>query len=195
MRKEQEEKRYQETAKQAAAKKLQELNQKIMEKHRQKDDDSSSVASANDDRSAKGSNVINVPPVQIPVPGWERERESRERESRERSRTSSSEGKDDKASRDRSTGDFRGERPGFSDRRDRGEREQPGFYRSFQSNLPPRFQKQQQQADRAATGYSRLSPNAERTAPSQQPLSFSQQCDSSRWTHSLPLSTSLFPPW
>ena len=177
MRKEQEEKRYQENAKQAAAKKLQELDQKIKEKNSQKDDD----GSENDER-AKGSALISVPPVQIPVPEWERERESRER-----SRTSS-EGKDEKASRDRSAGEFRERGAGAFGAR---EREQPGFYRSFQSNLPPRFQKQQQQAERAAAGYNRVSPNAERTAQSQQPLSFSQQYDPSRWAHTnhpLPLS-------
>ncbi|XP_051158861.1 protein PRRC2C isoform X5 [Leptopilina boulardi] len=85
-RKEEEEKRYQEQTKQAAAKKLQNLEQKLKEKQaKQKDDESSETKVV----------ITTVPPVSIPVPEWERDKENRDRESQERSRTSS-EGKEEK---------------------------------------------------------------------------------------------------
>lgn len=107
-RKEEEEKRYDES-KQAAAKKLQDLEEKLKQA-KQKDEESITVS------EPKG--LISVPPVPIPVPDWEREKENRERgenrdrgdrggdrerdrggdreRDRERSRTSS-EGKDEKS--------------------------------------------------------------------------------------------------
>lgn len=213
-RKEEEEKRFQESTKQAAAKKLQDLEQKLKGKQaKQKDDDSGS--------SSEPKSLISVPPVPIPVPDWERDRENRERESRERERSrTSSEGKEEKAasresresrdntardsreSRDQSTGEFRQivqiERPNFMrqqqdnnsrsererdrdrDQREMRDREQPAFSRQFQSNLPPRFQKQQ--AERSGGNFNRVSPNAERS--SAQSVPFSQQYDPSRWVHS-----------
>ncbi|XP_035717368.1 protein PRRC2C-like isoform X6 [Vespa mandarinia] len=95
-RKEEEEKRFQESTKQAAAKKLQDLEKKLQEKQsRQKEDERGPPP------EPKG--LISVPPVPIPVPEWEREKEIRERENRERERErsrTSSEGKDDKSTRE-----------------------------------------------------------------------------------------------
>ncbi|XP_066588319.1 protein PRRC2A-like isoform X2 [Prorops nasuta] len=202
-RKEEEEKRFQELTKQAAAKKLQDLEQKLKEKQTKLKEDERGPSS-----EAKG--LINVPPVPIPVPEWERERENRERESRERERSrTSSEDKDEKIaprdnrdprdSRDQSN-DFRSnDRQGFlrqqdppparserdrerereRDQRDMRDREHPAFSSHFKHNLPPRFQKQH--AERSGSNYNRISPNAERS--SSQSVSFSQQYDPAKWAH------------
>ncbi|XP_067205035.1 protein PRRC2B isoform X4 [Linepithema humile] len=207
-RKEEEEKRFQESTKQAAAKKLQDLEQKLKEKQAKHNKD--------DERAQSGEpkSLISIPPVPLPIPEWEREKENRERESRdrdrERSRTSS-EGKDEKIiasgreardglreSRDQGLADFRqSDRQGFlrqqdtvrserererdrdRDQRDSRDREQPAFSRHFQNNLPPRFQKQQ--AERSSANFSRISPSAERSAS--QSVPFSQQYDPGRWLH------------
>ena len=206
-RKEEEEKRFQEATKQAAALKLQNLEQKLKEKQAKQKDDDSMLPS-----EPKG--LISVPPVPIPVPEWEREKENRERESRERSRTSS-EGKEEKRdSREQLTSEFRDrtsfmrqietprtererdrdqrerERDRDRDQREMREREPPAFSRQFQHNLPPRFQKQQ--AERSGSAYNRVSPNAERSAS--QPISHSQQMDLTRWVpnHNNSLSRCLF---
>lgn len=194
-RKEEEEKRYQESTRQAAAKKLQDLEQKLKEKQ------------ANE---SKG--LISVPPVPIPVPEWERERENRERENRERER---SEGKDEKSlnrelretrdgpkdnrdSRDQLISDFRqGDRQSFTrqdsirserdrerdrdrDQRDTRDRElHASSSRYYKTNLPPRFQKQQ--AEKINAGLNRVFPNNERSTT--QSVPFSQQYDPGRWVH------------
>ncbi|XP_012533610.1 protein PRRC2C isoform X4 [Monomorium pharaonis] len=204
LRKEEEEKRFQESTKQAAAKKLQDLEQKMKEKQaKQKDEERA--------QSGEPKNLISVPPVPLPIPEWEREKENRERESRERSRTSS-EGKDEKIiacvrdtrdnreGRDQGLTDFRQgdrdrqtflrqqdpvrsererERDRDREQRDSRDREQPAFSRHFQNNLPPRFQKQQ--AERSNANFNRISPNAER--PASQAVPFSQQYDPGRWLH------------
>lgn len=200
MRKEEEEKRFQESTKQAAAKKLQDLEQKMKEKQAKHKDEERT-------QSGESKSLISIPPVPLPIPEWEREKENRERE-RERSRTSS-EGKDEKIiasgrdnlareSRDQGLADFRQndrqtflrqqdtvrsererERERDRDQRDSRDREQPAFSRHFQNNLPPRFQKQQ--AERSSANFNRISPNAER--PASQSVPFSQQYDPSRWLH------------
>lgn len=209
-RKEEEEKRFQESTKQAAAKKLQDLENKLKEKHKHNEDQQPGDTTNKSGPVSTASNVSI-----IPVPEWERERESRER-----SCTSSSEGvsakeadiiikggRDQAPSGHQSTSEFRQiDRPFIRQQqqeqlssslppgsggpvnnrgdRDRDQREmrEPAFSRHFQSNLPPRFQKQQ--AERSGTGATgapnnRLSPSAERS----QPVSFSQQYDPSRWVH------------
>lgn len=205
MRKEEEEKRFQESTKQAAAKKLQDLEQKMKEKQAKHKDEERA-------QSGEPKSLISIPPVALPIPEWEREKENRERESRERSRTSS-EGKDEKIiasisirdsrdnlreGRDQGLTDFRQndrqsflrqqdttrsdrerERDRDRDQRDSRDREQPAFSRHFQNNLPPRFQKQQ--AERSGANFNRISPNAER--PASQSVPFSQQYDPSRWLH------------
>ncbi|XP_034934414.1 protein PRRC2B isoform X3 [Chelonus insularis] len=200
-RKEEEEKRFQES-KQAAAKKLQDLEQK-MKKKQAKTDDSVPVA------ESKGLINIPSVPIPVPDWERERENRERESRDRERSRTSS-EDKDEKPpsreTRDRdlirdsrdSTNDFsnrtnfmrpldlnRAERDRDRDQRENRDREnrdrdQPAFSRQFQSNLPPRFQKQQ--AERSGAAYNRVSPNAERIS-SQPNVPFSQQYDPGRWSH------------
>lgn len=204
LRKEEEEKRFQESTKQAAAKKLQDLEQKMKEKQAKHKDEERT-------QSGESKSLISVPPVPLPIPEWEREKENRERESRERSRTSS-EGKDEKMnaticirdvrdnlreSRDQGLTDFRQsdrqnflrqdtvrsererERDRDREQRDSRDREQPAFSRHFQNNLPPRFQKQQ--AERSSANFNRISPNAER--PASQSVPFSQQYDPGRWLH------------
>ncbi|XP_029661455.1 protein PRRC2C isoform X10 [Formica exsecta] len=178
LRKEEEEKRFQESTKQAAAKKLQDLEQKMKEKQAKHKDEERT-------QSSESKSLISIPPVPLPIPEWEREKENRERE---RSRTSS-EGKDEKIiasgrdnlareSRNQALADFRQndrqtflrqqdtvrsererERDRNRDQRDSRDREQPGFSRHFQNNLPPRFQKQQ--AERSSANFNRISPNAE----------------------------------
>ena len=198
-RKEEEEKRFQEATKQAAALKLQNLEQKLKEKQAKQKEDDPMMS------SAESKSLIAVPPVPIPVPEWEREKENRERESRERSRTSSEgieEKRDSRDSREQVTSEFR-ERASFMrqietprvvererdrdqrererdrdrDQREMRDREPPAFSRHFQHNLPPRFQKQQ--AERSSSAYNRVSPNAERSAS--QPVSYPQQMDPTRW--------------
>ncbi|XP_070167934.1 protein PRRC2C isoform X10 [Polyergus mexicanus] len=178
LRKEEEEKRFQESTKQAAAKKLQDLEQKMKEKQAKHKDEERT-------QSSESKSLISIPPVPLPIPEWEREKENRERE---RSRTSS-EGKDEKIiasgrdnlareSRNQGLADFRQndrqtflrqqdtvrsererERDRNRDQRDSRDREQPAFSRHFQNNLPPRFQKQQ--AERSNANFNRISPNAE----------------------------------
>lgn len=204
-RKEEEEKRFQESTKQAAAKKLQDLEQKLKEKQAKHKDDERT-------QSGEPKSLISIPPVPLPIPEWEREKENRERENRDRERSrTSSEGKDEKIiasgreardglreSRDQGLTDFRqSDRQGFlrqqdtvrsererererdRDQRDSRDREQPAFSRHFQNNLPPRFQKQQ--AERSGANFSRISPSAERSAS--QSVPFSQQYDPGRWLH------------
>uniref|UniRef100_A0A1B6C1D3 BAT2 N-terminal domain-containing protein n=1 Tax=Clastoptera arizonana TaxID=38151 RepID=A0A1B6C1D3_9HEMI len=136
-RKEEEEKRYNTELKQAADKKLQELEKKMRSKS----------------NSDKEESNTPSPGVNIPAPDWENEKD--------RSRTSS-EGKDEKSPGiaaasenfrqmtqldNRNT--FVRDREQARDRERRAEREsdqsggQPAFSRVFQNNLPPRFQKQQ----------------------------------------------------
>ncbi|XP_011644345.1 protein PRRC2C isoform X1 [Pogonomyrmex barbatus] len=208
LRKEEEEKRFQESTKQAAAKKLQDLEQKMKEKQAKHKDEERA-------QSGESKSLISVPPVPLPIPEWEREKENRERESRERERSrTSSEGKDEKImanisicrdtrdnlreGRDQGLTDFRQsdrqsflrqqdtvrsererERDRDRDQRDSRDREQPAFSRHFQNNLPPRFQKQQ--AERSSANFNRISPNAER--PASQSVPFSQQYDPGRWLH------------
>lgn len=207
LRKEEEEKRFQESTKQAAAKKLQDLEQKMKEKQAKHKDEERA-------QSGEPKSLISIPPVPLPIPEWEREKENRERESRERERTSSrtsSEGKDEKIissgretrdnlreGRDQGLTDFRQndrqnflrqqdtvrsererERDRDRDQRDSRDREHPAFSRHFQNNLPPRFQKQQ--AERSGANFNRISPNAER--PASQSVPFSQQYDPGRWLH------------
>ncbi|XP_071644981.1 uncharacterized protein Nocte isoform X9 [Temnothorax longispinosus] len=204
LRKEEEEKRFQESTKQAAAKKLQDLEQKMKEKQAKHKDEERA-------QSGEPKSLISIPPVPLPIPEWEREKENRDRErERERSRTSS-EGKDEKINasgretrdnlregRDQGLADFRQsdrqnflrqqdtvrsererERERDRDQRDARDREQPAFSRHFQNNLPPRFQKQQ--AERSGANFNRISPNAER--PASQSVPFSQQYDPGRWLH------------
>ncbi|XP_020288922.1 protein PRRC2C-like isoform X4 [Pseudomyrmex gracilis] len=208
-RKEEEEKRFQESTKQAAAKKLQDLEQKLKEKQAKHKDEERT-------QSGETKSLISVPPVPLPIPEWEREKENRERENRERERErersrTSSEGKDEKIvasgresrdnlreGRDQALPDFRqNERQNFlrqqdsvrserererdrdRDQRESRDREQPAFSRHFQNNLPPRFQKQQ--AERSNANFNRISPNAER--PASQSVPFSQQYDPGRWVH------------
>lgn len=190
-RKEEEEKRYQESTRQAAAKKLQDLEQKLKEKQ------------ANE---SKG--LISVPPVPIPVPEWERERENRERERSEgkdeksiniRELRENRDGpKDNRDSRDQLLSDFRQtdrqnftrqdsnrnererERDRDRDQRDIRDRElHASFSRYYKTNLPPRFQKQQ--AEKINAGLNRVSPNTERSTS--QSVPFSQQYDPGRWVH------------
>ncbi|XP_011881857.1 PREDICTED: protein PRRC2C isoform X7 [Vollenhovia emeryi] len=205
LRKEEEEKRFQESTKQAAAKKLQDLEQKMKEKQAKHKDDERV-------QSGESKSLISIPPVALPIPEWEREKENRERESRDRERSrTSSEGKDEKIitsgretrdnlreGRDQGLSDFRQsdrqnflrqqdtvrsererERDRDRDQRDSRDREQPAFSRHFQNNLPPRFQKQQ--AERSGANFNRISPNAER--PASQSVPFSQQYDPGRWVH------------
>lgn len=205
LRKEEEEKRFQESTKQAAAKKLQDLEQKMKEKQAKHKDEERA-------QSGESKSLISIPPVSLPIPEWEREKENRERESRERERSrTSSEGKDEKIiasgretrdnlreGRDQGLTDFRQsdrqnflrqqdtvrnererERDRDRDQRDSRDREQPAFSRHFQNNLPPRFQKQQ--AERSSANFNRISPNAER--PASQSVPFSQQYDPGRWLH------------
>lgn len=190
-RKEEEEKRYQESTRQAAAKKLQDLEQKLKEKQ------------ANE---SKG--LISVPPVPIPVPEWERERENRERErfegkdekSLNRELRENRDGlKDGRDSRDQLMSDFRqADRQSFTrqdsirserererdrdrDQRDTRDRElHASFSRYYKTNLPPRFQKQQ--AEKINAGLNRVSPNTERSSVAQS-VPFSQQYDPGRWVH------------
>lgn len=206
LRKEEEEKRFQESTKQAAAKKLQDLEQKMKEKQAKHKDEERA-------QSGESKSLISIPPVPLPIPEWEREKENRERESRERDRErsrTSSEGKDEKIiasgretrdnlareGRDQGLADFRQndrqnflrqqdttrserERERDRDQRDSRDREQPAFSRHFQNNLPPRFQKQQ--AERSGANFNRILPNAER--PASQSVPFSQQYDPGRWLH------------
>lgn len=190
-RKEEEEKRYQESTRQAAAKKLQDLEQKLKEKQ------------ANE---SKG--LISVPLVPIPVPEWERERENRERERSEgkdekslnRELRETRDGpKDNRDSRDQLISDFRqGDRQSFTrqdsirserdrerdrdrDQRDTRDRElHASSSRYYKTNLPPRFQKQQ--AEKINAGLNRVFPNTERSTT--QSVPFSQQYDPGRWVHS-----------
>ncbi|XP_063973669.1 protein PRRC2C-like isoform X4 [Diachasmimorpha longicaudata] len=192
-RKEEEEKRFQEQTKQAAAKKLQDLENKMKQNKAKIEEDPP---------AAEPKGLITVPPVPIPVPEWERERENRERENRERSRTSS-EGKEDKQPMGRDTREDFSTRTNFMrpditradrererdrdqrEQRDNRERDQPAFSRKFQSNLPPRFQKQQ--AERGSSTYNRVSPpSADRTlsSPNVTNVPFSQQYDPGRWSSS-----------
>lgn len=207
-RKEEEEKRFQESTKQAAAKKLQDLEQKLKEKQAKHKDEEQRA------QSGESKSLISVPSVPLPIPEWEREKENRERENRERDRErsrTSSEGKDEKIvasgreprdslreGRDQALSDFRPndrqnflrqqdsvrsererERDRDRDQRESRDREQPAFSRHFQNNLPPRFQKQQ--AERSNANFNRISPNAER--PVSQSVPFSQQYDPGRWLH------------
>lgn len=213
-RKEEEEKRFQESTKQAAAKKLQDLEQKLKEKQAKHKDEERA-------QSGESKSLITVPSVPLPIPEWEREKENRERENRERDRErsrTSSEGKDEKSvgrdsreprdnlrdGRDQVLVDFRQndrqnflrqqeaarsererERDRDRDQRDSRDREQPAFSRHFQNNLPPRFQKQQDA--RSNANFNRISPSAERSAS--QSVPFSQQYDPGRWLHNYsPLS-------
>lgn len=191
-RKEEEEKRYQESTRQAAAKKLQDLEQKMKEKQ------------ANESKC-----LISVPAVAIPVPEWEREKENRDRERSDgkeekplnrESREARDGPKDCRDSRDQLMPDIRqGDRQAFSrqdsirnerererdrdrDQRDTRDRElHATFSRHFQNNLPPRFQKQQ--AERSSAAFNRISPSAADRSPAQ-PVPFSQQYDPGRWVHS-----------
>ncbi|XP_058806241.1 protein PRRC2C isoform X3 [Phymastichus coffea] len=203
-RKEEEEKRFQELTKQAAAKKLQDLENKLKEK-RKKDEEQQKSKDPNDAKSTPA----------IPVPEWD-----------SRFRTSSTDVNKDQplqqqqqlqaSSKQDSTSEFRQiDRPSFV-RQSSGDQStatstatstaattsaarEPAFSRHFQSNLPPRFQKQQQReaAERGGGGTgatnntnTRLTPS-----PSQANLPFSQQYDPSRWAHnhSNSLSKSMAP--
>lgn len=200
LRKEEEEKRFLET-KQAAAKKLQELEEKMKDKK-----------GAETREVEEGQGTINpstvppqpITPVPIPIPEWERDRETRERE---RSRTPN-DTTDNKSHTTHREADFRqltqiegrsfvtknnrsSEREISRDRdrdvreRDREirerERDGPNFSRQFQSNLPPRFQKQQAERQNNTTYHrngNSSSPQPQQNAALNIP--FAQQYDP-RW--------------
>lgn len=182
---------------------MQNLEQKLKEKQaKQKDDELSS--------SSEAKGLISVPPVSIPVPDWERDKENRERESQERSRTSS-EGKEEKRdSREQVSSEFR-ERASFMrqvdtprvererdreqrererdrdrDQREMREREPPAFSRHFQHNLPPRFQKQQAERSGGGGGSGGGGSAYNRVSSNaersvSQPVTYSQQIEPNRW--------------
>lgn len=185
-RKEEEEKRYEES-RQAASKKLQKLEEKMGV--------SSSSGSGADDKdrtetsTPPTSSVVTPQTVNIALPDWEKDKDI------DRSRTSS-EGKEDRSTKD-SVDNFRQmtqmegrsnfirDRERERDRDMRGERDlsnqhqvsgQPAFSRQFQSNLPPRFQRQQ--AERPQQAYFR-----QQSGGSPQPTSAAQMCEP-RWTSS-----------
>lgn len=149
-RKEEEEKRFLET-KQAAAKKLQQLEEKINRtKHDKEVDDSQGTINP----SVVPPQPIN--PVPIPVPEWERDKEGRSHTPVEN--TGNNKGHYREASDFRKLAQIEGrsfvrkearsaDRDSKERERDRDMREPsgPSFSKQFQSNLPPRFQKQQQQ--------------------------------------------------
>lgn len=140
-RKEEEEKRFNEATKQGAAKKLMELEEKMSKRNREEE----------------GVGTINpsvvppkpIVPADIPLPDFQREKE------RERDRDSRSRTPNDPAIDEKNANSFRQltqiEGKNFTPRkhvkgseRERDVREQngPSFSRHFQSQLPPRFQKQ-----------------------------------------------------
>ncbi|XP_044595576.1 protein PRRC2C-like isoform X3 [Cotesia glomerata] len=223
-RKEEEEKRFQES-KQAAAKKLQDLEQKMKKKMAKKEDDVISIPETKGLINIPPV-PIPVPEWERERENRERESRDRERsrtssegkdeikparESRDRDLIRDNRERDSRDLRE-PAGDFQPNRSNFMrpqqdltraererdrDQRENRDRDQPAFSRQFQSNLPPRFQKQQ--AERSGGGYNRVSPSAERTT-SQPNVPFSQQYDPARWsshsssssagvkqTHSMPL--------
>lgn len=140
-RKEEEEKRYQET-KMMAQKKLQELEEKMKKREKESDEGQGTI------------NPMSVPPQSItpstiPVPDWEKEKDYKNKNEKP-------EFADEKPNKNlRETSDFRQmtqiETRNYPRKdnsrsfdREREPREQNGSsYAKFQSNLPPRFQKQQ----------------------------------------------------
>lgn len=211
LRKEEEEKRYLET-KQAAAKKLQELEDKIKEKK--------GAEIRENDESQGTINPSTVPPqpitpAPIPVPDWERDRETRERSrtpnettdnkhpQREAdfrqltqiegrnfvtkpSRSTEREISRDRDVRERDREIRERDRDVRERERDVRERDAPNFSRHFQSNLPPRFQKQQAERQNTTGNYHRSgqsgSPQPQSTSnPPNVP--FAQQYDP-RWVQS-----------
>lgn len=164
-RKEAEEKRYLESKKHAA-KKLQELEEKIAKRDKEQDESQGTI------------NPMSVPPQPItpstiPVPEWEKEKDRTRNTPAEPAEEKSS-----KTSRENSSSDFRQltqiegrnfvrkDSRGYN--REREVRDQNGssYLKHFQNNMPPRFQKQQQR-------------NSSNSSP-QPPASFAHQYDS-RW--------------
>ncbi|KAF2905937.1 hypothetical protein ILUMI_00241 [Ignelater luminosus] len=153
-RKEEEEKRFLET-KQAAQKKLQLLEEKMSRSKHDKE--------ADDSQGTINPSVVPpqpITPVPIPVPDWEREKEGRSRTPVENS--------GGKTQYRENTSDFRkltqiegrsfvrketrsADRDTRERERDMREQSGPSFSKQFQSNLPPRFQKQQQLRNNASS--------------------------------------------
>ncbi|KAK5649329.1 hypothetical protein RI129_000358 [Pyrocoelia pectoralis] len=131
-RKEEEEKRFLEI-KQAAAKKLQQLDEKSKNKHDKEVDDSQGTINP----SVVPPQPIN--PVPIPVPDWEKDKEQPRppvensnkqfRDNTEFRKLTQIEGRGNFVRKETRSGD---------------PRDAPSFSKQFQSNLPPRFQRQQQ---------------------------------------------------
>lgn len=204
LRKEEEEKRYLET-KQAAAKKLQELENKIKEK--KGEEIIREVINENDNQGTINPSQIPpqpITPAPIPVPEWDRDRETRERsrtpnEPTEKHQTreadfrqltqiegrsfvtKNSRSSEREISRDR---DVRDREPRDMRERDRENRERdaPNFSRQFQSNLPPRFQKQQAERQNTTGNYHRgaQSGSPQPQNPPNPNVPFAQQYDP-RW--------------
>lgn len=173
-RKEEEEKRYLET-KMLAAKKLQELEEKIKTKREKENDEGQGTI-----------NPMSVPPQAItpstiPVPDWEKEKDTRGKGEKPDSN-------DEKPNKN--TSDFRQltqieprnyprKDTARSFDREREPRDQNGSsYVKFQNNLPPRFQKQQLRNN---------------TNSSPQPPSFHQQHET-RWMQSNQNANKQSPP-
>ncbi|XP_063911765.1 uncharacterized protein Nocte isoform X3 [Zophobas morio] len=142
-RKEEEEKRFNEATKQGAAKKLMELEEKMSKRNREEEGVGTISPSVVPPKP--------IVPADIPLPDFQREKE-RDRDSRSRTPNDSS-GAEEKTSGSSSA--FRQltqiEGKNFTPRkhvkggdRERDVRDQngPSFSRHFQSQLPPRFQKQ-----------------------------------------------------
>ncbi|KAF5307353.1 hypothetical protein FQR65_LT07070 [Abscondita terminalis] len=137
-RKEEEEKRFMEI-RERAAKKFQQLDEKSRNKHDKEVDDNQGTINP----SVVPAQPIN--PVPIPVPDWEKEKESSRApvENKPQYRESSSEFRKLTQIEGRS---FQRKENRSADRdsnRDR-DRDAPTFSKQFQSNLPPRFQKRNQ---------------------------------------------------
>lgn len=139
-RKEEEEKRFLES-KQAAAKKLKELDEKLLKGKRDKDSDET--------QGTINPSIVPpqpITPAPIPVPDWEKDKDVRSRTPNE-----NVEEKPQQSLRD-GTLDFKqltkieGNRSNYSRSAERMSRERDQNYnnRHFQSDLPPRFQKQRQ---------------------------------------------------
>ncbi|KAB0800432.1 hypothetical protein PPYR_06172 [Photinus pyralis] len=129
-RKEEEEKRFLEI-KQAAAKKLQQLDEKSKNKHDKEVDDTQGTISP----SVVPPQPIN--PVPIPVPDWEKEKEQ--------PRTPVENNKQFRENTEfRKLTQIEGRNFVRKETRSSDPRDAPSFSKQFQSNLPPRFQRQQQ---------------------------------------------------
>ncbi|KAK4881051.1 hypothetical protein RN001_004370 [Aquatica leii] len=172
-RKEEEEKRFLEI-RQAAAKKLQQLDEKRNKHDKEVDDNQGTI-----NPSVVPPQPIN--PVPIPVPDWEKEKERsrtpvenkpqyRESPSSEFRKLTQIEGRSFQRKENRSA-----DRDSNRER----ERDAPTFSKQFQSNLPPRFQKRHQMRNNPSPQPSQTSSN-----------SFSDQYDT-RWQNQIKSSNEL----